>query len=481
MSILEAYTVPHPPIIIHGVGRGEEHGAQATLDAFHAVGRRIAALKPELIILTTSHGSLLRDAFSITTGSEAWGDLSEFRDPDDRLTLDLDEEFIEALIKECEESQLPFIARPEPKSKLDHGCMVPLLFIAEHLKREFKLVRIAISLLDEETHFRMGQAINRVVEAMGRRTVFVASGDLSHRLKSDGPYGYNPAGPKFDQLTTRAFAQGDFDALMHFDEQFRDDAAECGLNSFIMMAGALDGKSIEPELLSYEGPWGVGYGIARFTPTGQGDASKDDPSVAEAQQPLSQEATLPYPQNCTFPVRLAFAALADWLAGAKKPSASTPRVAALLAALDSEDRKVYEELCSRCAGTFVSFHKGEDLRGCIGTISATQDTIFEEICQNTVSAARHDPRFPTIRDDEVAQLTCSVDILGDAEPVTDRSTLDEKRYGVIVTKGWRRGLLLPDLEGVNSPAEQIDIALRKASIPPHEPYELERFEVVRFE
>ena len=464
MGILEAFVVPHPPIIVHGVGRGEEHGAQLTLDAFQTVARRIAELQPELIVLSTSHGNLFRDALSITTGPEAWGDLSEFRDPDDRLSLSLDEEFINALIAEAESEGLSYVARPEPKNKLDHGCMVPLTFIAQHLKTDYKIARVGISFLDEQTHYRMGQCIARAVEATGRRTVFVASGDLSHRLKHDGSYGFNPAGPKLDQLMTQAFAQGDFKALLHFDKQLREDAAECGLNSFIIMAGALDGVEVKPELLSYEGPWGVGYGVACFTP------------LLSAAAP-GQESTV----NPSLPVRLAFAVLADWLDGCKAPGVSTPQVAALLAKLDESDRTTYDELCSRQAGCFVSFHKGEDLRGCIGTIAATCDTVFEEICQNTVSAAGKDPRFPAIRASELADLSCSVDVLGDAEAVSGIDELDEKRYGVIVSKAWRRGVLLPDLDGVNSPAEQIDIALRKASISPNESYEIERFEVVRFE
>jgi len=185
-------------------------------------------------------------------------------------------------------------------------------------------------------------------------------------------------------------------------------------------------------------------------------------------------------QEYSLPVRLAFAALSDWLAGFKKPSPGTPQVEGLLSTLGETDRQLYEELCGREAGVFVSFHKGEDLRGCIGTIVGTQDSIIEEICRNTVSAAGHDPRFPAIRSYEVAELDCKVDILGDAEPVLDRSTLDAKRYGVIVTKGFRRGLLLPDLEGVDTPEEQIAIALSKASISPQEDYQLERFEVIRY-
>jgi len=266
MNILGAFAVPHPPIIIHGVGRGEEHKAQATLDAFHTVAQRIAELDPELIILATPHGNLFRDAFSITSGAEAWGDLSEFRDPGDRLELQLDEEFVDALIKEADDAGLTCVVRPEPKNKLDHGCMVPLLFIAQYLKSDFKIARIGVCFDDERTHFNMGQCVARAVAATNRRAVFLASGDLSHRLKKDGPYGFDPAGPAFDQLVTQAFAAGDLNALMHIDERVREGAGECGLSSFVMMSGALDGLEFSSDLLSYEGPWGVGYGIASFAP-----------------------------------------------------------------------------------------------------------------------------------------------------------------------------------------------------------------------
>jgi AmmeMemoRadiSam system protein A len=480
MGILDAFAVPHPPILVHGVGHGEEHGAQATLDAYDTVARRIAALSPELLILTTSHGELYRDALRVSTGAGARGDFSAFRDPNDKLEVAFDQEFIAALVAEAEREDIPFDASPEPGNRLDHGCLVPLYFILQRLETPCKVVRVAISFLDEQTHYRMGQCIARAVDALDRRTVFVASGDLSHRLKKDGPYGFNAEGPRFDQALCEAFAAGDFDALMRFDARFRDEAAECGLNSFIIMAGALDGRSIEPELLSYEGPWGVGYGIARFTPADQPEKMKGaDPADGEAAR---GEVTAPVEASASaLPVRLAFAALTDWLAGFPEPSAKSPCVAALLSTLDTTSQKMLEELYARRAGAFVSFHKGADLRGCIGTIEATCKNVFEEICQNTVSAAGHDPRFPAIRDKEVPSLSCSVDLLGQAEPVTNRDELDAKRFGVIVSKGFRRGLLLPDLEGVDTPQEQIAIALRKAGIAPNESYDLERFEAERYE
>lgn len=131
------------------------------------------------------------------------------------------------------------------------------------------------------------------------------------------------------------------------------------------------------------------------------------------------------------------------------------------------------------AGTFVTIHDARgELRGCIGTIVATRTSLAEEIIHNAVQAGFHDPRFSPIQVSELPDLTVSVDVLGEAEPAT-LADLDAKRYGVIVSRGWQRGLLLPDLEGVDTPDEQVRIALRKAGIPLDEEFELERFEVVR--
>jgi len=132
------------------------------------------------------------------------------------------------------------------------------------------------------------------------------------------------------------------------------------------------------------------------------------------------------------------------------------------------------------AGVFVSLHKGDALRGCIGTIQPHQPNVALEVIQNAISAATQDPRFPPVRSSELADLDISVDILQPAEPIESMDQLDPKRYGVIVQSGSRRGLLLPDLEGVDTVEYQVEIARRKAGIGPHEPVQLYRFEVKRY-
>jgi AmmeMemoRadiSam system protein A len=132
------------------------------------------------------------------------------------------------------------------------------------------------------------------------------------------------------------------------------------------------------------------------------------------------------------------------------------------------------------AGVFVSLHKHGELRGCIGTLEPTQPNTAQEIIRNAISSATQDPRFPPVQPNELDDLDISVDVLSEPEPVQSLAELDPKRYGVIVESGWRRGLLLPDLEGVDTVEYQVDIARRKAGIGRDEPVQLYRFSVRRF-
>jgi AmmeMemoRadiSam system protein A len=140
-----------------------------------------------------------------------------------------------------------------------------------------------------------------------------------------------------------------------------------------------------------------------------------------------------------------------------------------------------DELMSKSAGVFVSLKKHGQLRGCIGTIEPVTECVATEVIRNAVSAATEDPRFLPVEDEELGELDYSVDVLTTPETVTDISELDPKRYGVIVRKDMRRGLLLPDLEGVDTVGEQLSIAKQKAFIDPaDEDVAVQRFEVTRY-
>ena len=140
---------------------------------------------------------------------------------------------------------------------------------------------------------------------------------------------------------------------------------------------------------------------------------------------------------------------------------------------------VAPELVEQRAACFVSLHKNGELRGCIGTLVPVQENLAEEIIENAISACSRDPRFPAVQEDELAGIDCSVDVLSEPEDIESTEDLDVKRYGVIVSKGLRRGVLLPDLEGVDTVEEQVRIAKAKAGIFDSEHVHLQRFEVIR--
>lgn len=247
---------------------------------------------------------------------------------------------------------------------------------------------------------------------------------------------------------------------------FCERAAECGLHSFQIMAGALDRTPVTSELLSYEGPFGVGYGIAAFTPTGTaGSASERDFGEQCVQH---QAADMRERREAEGPwVELARRTL-EACVGDGAGHGTTPDASALLGSMRAAGRlpdEARRELEGIRAGCFVSIKKNGQLRGCIGTTGPARGSLAEEICGNTVAAGTRDPRFSAVRPDELPELVYDVDVLGTPEPVDSTDALDCRRYGVIVsTVDDRRGLLLPDLDDVETVDEQLRIATRKGGI-----------------
>ena len=460
MSILGAVIVPHPPLIIPTVGCGREREVQATIDAYRTAAKQVAAWEPEALIVTSPHQIMYTDYFHIPPGRAAAGDMSAFGAPQTGLTVQYGEDLRDEAVRRAEAAGLRAGTLGERDPALDHGTFLPLYFLRE-AGVDCPILRVGLSGFSPLDHYRLGQCIAQAVEALGRRAGFVASGDLSHKLRDDGPYGFAPEGPEFDRQITGAMAAGDFLQFLTMDPALCDRAAECGLRSFQMMAGALDGLAVESKLLSYEGVTGVGYGVAVFTVTGP-DKNRRFGEQCEAMERtrLAEKKAAEDPW-----VKLARLSLETYVKTGRR--------------LERLPEGLPAGMTDRSAGAFVSLHAHGQLRGCIGTTGPTTESVAWEIVQNAVSACSRDPRFIPVSAEELDGLEYSVDVLGKTEPVSSPAELDVKKYGVIVSCGGRRGLLLPDLEGVDTVERQIDIARQKGGIGPGEKYALERFEVVR--
>lgn len=460
MSIPGAIIVPHPPLIIPTVGRGREKQVQATIDAYRAAARQVAAWEPDVLIVTSPHVVMYADYFHISPGAGTSGSMAAFGAPQTRLAVRYGAELRQELIRQAEAAGLRAGTLGERDSSLDHGTFLPLWFLRE-AGIDCPILRIGLSGFSPLHHYHLGQCIAQAVDKLGRRAVLVASGDLSHKLKDDGPYGYAPEGPVFDRRVTAAMASGDFLRFLTMDPALSERAAECGLRSFQIMTGALDGLGVEPKLLCHEGGTGVGYAVATFTVTGPDEGRRFAQQCVELER-----------------VRLAERKAAEdpWVRLARLSLETYVRTGRHLHTLPEGLPK---EVTSKAAGAFVSLHAHGQLRGCIGTTAPTTASVAWEIVQNAVSAGTRDPRFPPVGEEELNQLEYSVDVLGEPEPIPSPTQLDVKKYGVIVSCGGRRGLLLPDLDGVDTVDQQIDIARQKGGINIREKYTLERFEVVR--
>ncbi len=435
--MISAYIMPHPPIARPEVGKGREKEIQATLDAYRKASKLIAEDAPETIVVISPHSIVYKDAFYIASGKRWKGDLGQFDAFDVSLDLENDSELAEEVINLCNEKNIPTVYDERGSVRPDHGSVVPLSFVYEAYKK-FKVLRISPCFLSNATLVEMGKVIERAAAHLGRKIVFLASGDLSHRLKKDGPYGFAKEGPEFDKKVTEAMKNCDFKAFQSFDDDFLDMAAECGLPGFIMMSGALENYKVTSDFMSYQGNFGVGYAICAF-------------KIRDQYISLAQKSLEYYIKN------------------GKKLQLTT-----------EEKLKLPDEMLRNKAGCFVSLKKHGDLRGCIGTIYPTQDSIADEIINMAIQAGTRDPRFYAVEENELSDLVYDVDVLYPPEPAT-KDQLDVKKYGVIVSTKYKRGLLLPNLEGVDTVDFQLSIACQKAGIRNDEAYEIERFLVERHE
>lgn len=460
------YAVPHPPIIVPAVGRGGERAIKDTADAFDKVSAEIASIEPDVLIIITPHGPLFRDAIALSCDNEISGDLSRFGARSEVFTAEIDVSLTKNIISLAEEEpgSLSTVQITKSSSRqfgvsyeLDHGTMVPLHFINKKYK-EYKLVHITYGLLPKLQLYKFGMLIKKAVEESSKNAVMIASGDLSHKLTKDGPYEYSPYGEKFDREIISLLSEGNVVDIFNMDPITIENAGECALRSYYILLGAMNDYEFKGRRFSYQGNFGVGYLVMSF------DVNKTDrDTFNQLQQQQEDKYQLRLKEEDPY-MRLARESLTHYVIHGKH--------------ISKIPSYVTDEMKKLKRGIFVSISKNSELRGCIGTIQATTDSIAREIIRNAVEAGMFDPRFPSVEEDELKQLEFSVDVLGKPEKAV-KADLDPKKYGVIVRSGYKSGLLLPNLDGVDTVEEQLDIALRKAGISPNSSYIIERFEVIR--
>lgn len=466
MNINGFYLLPHPPIVIPEVGKGEEMKIIDTYRSLHKIGSEIKAKSPETIVLITPHGSMFSDAISISYNKDISGDLSDFGAPEVSMNIDINTALVDKIHDLAVDREIPVVkSTPSLLNKydssfsIDHGAIVPLYFVNQYYTK-YNIIHITYAPLSDIELYKFGMILQEAINSMNINAIMIASGDLSHKLKNEGPYNYSPFGEKFDKEFIKLLEDGFAPKILNMDKETVDHAGECGRKSVVIMLGSLDKYEFKGELLSYEGTFGVGYGVMKFS------FDKNDNSKLETILDKKRKAYEDKIKNSNPYVMLARENLTNYLESGT-----------ILTELPSY---VTDEMKSNQRGVFVSLKKEGELRGCIGTIFPTTDSIADEIIRNSIEAGIYDPRFFSVEKDELQDIDFSVDVLTKPKPAK-KFELNPKEYGVIVSKDERSGVLLPDLEGVDTVDQQLSIVLEKAGINENEDYDIKKFEVIRYE
>ena len=443
---------PHPPIMVPEVGREAIADVRSSIDAMAALTERVLQSDAETVILISPHAPLEPDAFVAYDGPQLHADFADFRAPTATVHAELDEELLKEITCAAAETELEV---RRINGDLDHGTAVPLYLLQRH-GWNGRVVALGYSFLSNEDHLRFGNCIRAAIDKVGRRVAFIASGDLSHRLKPGAPAGYNAQAHLFDEEVVDAIRSNTTSRIVTIDQDLRRAAGECGYRSMLVAIGVAQELESRCEVISYEAPFGVGYLVAQL--------------VSEP------------PASGTEPLAVA-SGLMTQVDGAELPALARQIIETFVTTgevINAPENS--SDLLKTRAACFVSIKTLDgDLRGCVGTIEPEKDTLAEELIANAISAAARDPRFSPVRSDELPNLKYSVDVLSQPELVR-LEDLDPLVYGVIVEDedGGRRGLLLPNLKGIDTAVKQVEIASRKAGIAPGTKVKLWRFRADRY-
>ncbi len=432
----------HAPIVIPDVAgvRGEQ--CVHSTAAMRAAAARVVQKHPDVVVVLSPHTPRL-PGFGIVAGvgrgrtGRITGSFEDFGAPAVQIDLPAAEDATARLLHKAEQAGADVSAIA--LGKLDHGAAVPLAFLVE---AGFCGPTLVVGLPRAPSAEGMRAFGRLLAEAAGdERWAVVASGDCSHRLIPGAPAGFHPEAQRFDDALVRVVTAGE--RLEGIDAGLRDLAAEDVVDT-VQIAEAASGSTLGREVLSYEGPFGVGYLVAVLC--------DPDPAPSFRAKPGADPE-----ERANVLVDVAEDALRAHLERRGRRAFDTGHVDAMAV-----------------SGAFVTWREGRDLRGCVGRMTLDKP-LSEAVAELAVSSASADPRFLPVTAAEAPRLDAEITLLSPSEHVNDVGELDPRTWGVEAKNGWRHGVLLPDIDGVDSVEQQLNIVLRKAGIRPDEPFTLRKF------
>lgn len=462
MSIISSYVLPHMQILIPEIAQGREKKLSETLTSYAEVSKRIAADNPETIVIISSHTDCYEEYFHISSGETGAGNFKEYGAEDVSFNVNYDLQMSHTIADICKEHMLSAGCEGTEQPQLDHAAMVPLYYINKELKTDYKIIRVSISGLSLLSHYELGKYIKEASEKLGRRTVVIASGDLSHRLSERGHLGYLKEGAIYDSMLCAAFKKSDFLTLFGFEEEIILNVAECILKSAVVMAGTLDGKNAVADFLSYESTFGVGLATCCFRILDQDENNEnrqfDKILKAKIHTALEEK---DFPDDAF--LKLARLAVETYVFDRH------------IITVDEAGDIITDALKAQQAGVFISLKINGKLRGCVGTYTASCDNLAEEIIANSIAACCNDLRFKPVEIEELDVLSYEVDVIGDFDHIQNLNQINVKKHGLFVSLGNKNGIIMPNVDGLKSPGQQLEICLKQAGLKTGEAYHMYRF------
>ena len=261
MSLVFSAIVPHPPILIPTIGKEHIKEIDNTVKAMKELEQRLYTAKPDVILIISPHGTILPDAFTANLNPTYKANFEQFGDMSTKLEFKSSPMLIDKFNEDAEDCEIPLTMITE--ENIDHGAAVPLYYLTQHLP-DIKIIPMGYSMMDFKAHLDFGECLKNAIVNENKRIAVIASGDLSHRLTKDAPAGYSEKGKEFDEKMIELIKNKDIDGMVNLDPKLVEEAGECGLRSFLILLGIISRMQYEPEILSYEGPFGVGYMVAHF-------------------------------------------------------------------------------------------------------------------------------------------------------------------------------------------------------------------------
>lgn len=260
MSFNFAGISPHPPIIIPEIGKNDLAKAAQTSVALRKLAHSFREAEIDTLIIISPHGLVYPEQFNISTIRKSFGTFAQFDNPNIALEYGNDLDLAADIIEKSEKSNISILPYNNDSEfyELDHGALVPLYYLRREQETGLKVVPITYSSLSRAEHFAFGQILGEVAQKSSRRVGILASGDLAHQLIQ------KPETKEIDLKLVNDLKENKIQDILQYDEEIIDEWAECGYRSVLILLGALDGTDAKPEILSYEGPFGVGYLVANY-------------------------------------------------------------------------------------------------------------------------------------------------------------------------------------------------------------------------